>query len=86
MSKVQTCLDRHDKGRSDPIQNFDTLPDSSHVRVGVVSDLLACSKSTVWRLAKAGKIPRPVRLSENITGWRVGDIRAHLESLSGVER
>lgn len=63
------------------LSQFDQLPDSALVRVGVVSGLLGCSISTVWRLSKLGKLPSPVKLSDAITGWRVGELR---RVLSGV--
>lgn len=33
------------------------------------------SKSTAWRRARQGLFPNPVKVSEQITAWRVGDIR-----------
>lgn len=40
------------------------------------SSILPFSAATLWRMVKAGKFPRPVRLSERITAWRVEEIRA----------
>ena len=33
------------------------------------------SPSTVWRRSGKGLFPKPVKVSEQITAWRVGDIR-----------
>ena len=34
------------------------------------------SAPTLWRKVKAGTFPKPVKLSERVTAWKVGDIRA----------
>ena len=36
-------------------------------------------KSTWWAGGKAGRYPKPVKLGERITAWRVEDIRALIE-------
>lgn len=38
------------------------------------------SKSTWWAGVKDGRFPKPVKLGERITVWRVEDIRALLEN------
>ena len=38
------------------------------------------SKSTWWAGIKAGRYPKPVKLSTRISAWRVEDIRAFIES------
>ena len=61
--------------------HFDELPDSAHVRLPVVRGLYGnCSASAIWRNCKAGKIPSPVKLTEQITAWRVGDLRSALSN------
>lgn len=66
----------------DALTNFPLLPDDAHVRLPVVTGLFACSPATVWRRVKSGAIPAPRKLSERLTAWRVGDLRAALASLS----
>ena len=56
------------------LSNFNTLPDDALARVATVRMLFDCSVPTVWRWAKTGKLPAPVRVG-GITGWRVGDLR-----------
>ncbi|WP_211161442.1 helix-turn-helix transcriptional regulator [Aromatoleum bremense] len=63
------------------LQNFDALPDAAHVRLPVVCGLFACSPATAWRRAKAGTLPAPVKLSDRVTAWRVGDLRAALADI-----
>jgi predicted DNA-binding transcriptional regulator AlpA len=60
------------------LTHFDKLPDSAHVRLPVVAGLYGCSFPTIWRNVKAGKIPAPVKLTENCTAWNVGQLRKAL--------
>jgi predicted DNA-binding transcriptional regulator AlpA len=38
--------------------------------------LIPASKSTWWAGIKSGRFPKPVKIGERITVWRVEDIRA----------
>jgi hypothetical protein len=38
------------------------------------------SSATLWRRVKAGTFPKPVKLSERVTAWRVEDIRQWLDA------
>ncbi len=62
----------------DGLKHFNDLPDCARVRLPVVKGLLGCSAATVWRMAAAGKIPKPEKISDGVTAWRVGDLRAAL--------
>ena len=62
------------------LKNFDSLPDSANVRAPVVAALFGVSAATVWRKAKAGKLPAPRRISERVTVWNVGELRASLNA------
>lgn len=68
--------------RLDPLLDFDQLPNSAHVRIGVVQGLYACSRATVWRHVKAGLIPAPIKFSERITAWNVGSLRKHMMEMN----
>lgn len=64
-------------GKKSP--TFDTLPDSGYVRFAqLVPAVVPASRSTIWRWVKEAKFPRPAKLSEGVTAWRVGDVRAFL--------
>jgi len=67
---------------------FDALPDSAWLRE---SQLVRSCKSpasavaplpfsapTLWRMVKAGKFPKPTKLSAGVTAWQVGQVRAWL--------
>jgi len=47
-------------------------------RVATVAKVIDCSVSTVWRLAAAGKIPRPQRFG-NLTLWDLDAVAAAIE-------
>lgn len=57
--------------------NFDDLPDSALIRLKYLigKGLNPGSASTVWRQVKRGQFPAPIKISDNITAWQVGDIR-----------
>lgn len=64
---------------------FDHLPDSALLREGDLvrspkrpnaTAPLPFSAATLWRMAKAGTFPKPIKLSERVTAWKVGDVRA----------
>lgn len=42
--------------------------------------IIPISKSSWWAGVKSGKYPKPVKLGERTTVWRVEDIRALVES------
>lgn len=68
---------------------FDHLPDSALLRE---TDLvrspkrpnatapLPFSAATLWRMARAGTFPKPIKLAQRVTAWRVGDVRAWMAS------
>ena len=60
------------------LTNYDSFPDSAHVRLPVVQALVGCSSATVWRMVKRGTLPAPRKLSLNVTAWNVGDLRKAL--------
>ncbi len=71
------------------IPNFDDLPDSAWVRQSqLVRDPkhptrptpLPFSPATFWRLVASHKFPKPTKLSERVTAWRVGEVRAWLNA------
>lgn len=62
---------------------FDDLPDVALIQVRhlVNYKVVPYSATTIWRLSRNGKFPRPTKISPGITAWRVGDIRKYLESI-----
>jgi prophage regulatory protein len=62
---------------------FDGLPDSGFIRQAqLIPDVVPFSPATLWRKCKRGQFPKPVKLSERVSAWKVGDVRAWLERQS----
>lgn len=69
-----------------------TLPETGYVRLPQiignrkadppVPPIIPVSKSTWWKGVSEGRFPKPVKLSERTTAWRVEDIRALIQSTS----
>lgn len=65
---------------------FDALPDTAFVREDPIvtkrgrPGIVPVSSATWRRWVKDGKAPKPVKLSERVTVWRVGDVREWLQS------
>jgi prophage regulatory protein len=65
------------------------IPETGFLRlVQIIGDkkrgipaIIPVSKNTFLNGVKAGKYPKPVRLSERTIGWRVEDIRELIESV-----
>lgn len=64
---------------------FDTLPDSAFIRESQLVQSpkrpgipapLPFSAPTLWRKVKAGTFPKPVKLSQRVTAWNIGAVRA----------
>lgn len=65
--------------------DFDALPDSAFIRESQLVQSpkrpgipapLPFSAPTLWRKVKAGTFPKPVKLSQRVTAWNIGAVRA----------
>jgi predicted DNA-binding transcriptional regulator AlpA len=67
--------------------SFDSLPATAYVRQRQILELLPYSSAKLWRKCKAGDFPKPVKLSQLVSAWNVGDIRQYLklQSLEAVK-
>jgi len=45
-----------------------------------VLDLVSFSRSTLWRLVRAGEFPGPYKLSDGITVWRADEVYQWVET------
>lgn len=72
---------------------FDALPDSAFIRESQLVQSpkrpdtpapLPFSAPTLWRKVKAGTFPKPIKLSERVTGWNVGAVRAWMTAQTQV--
>jgi prophage regulatory protein len=62
-------------------QYYDQLPDDALIRSKqlVNCGLIPFSLPTLWRKAKAGTFPVPIKVTPAITAFRLGDIREWLK-------
>lgn len=49
----------------------------------LLKDVLPFSAATLWRLVNTGKFPKPVKVTDQITAWRVSDITTWAKDPSG---
>jgi prophage regulatory protein len=70
------------------IPSFDELADSAFIREAQLVQSpkrpgrpapLPFSAPTLWRKVKAGTFPKPTKLSERVTAWSVGSVRAWIK-------
>lgn len=64
------------------LAQFDTLPDSAHVRLPVVAALLSVGPATVWRWAKTGRLCAPRKIGPNTTVWNVAELRRSMAAMA----
>ena len=58
-----------------------TLPSTGFIRLDGILQLIPVSKSTWWNWVNDGRAPPAIRLSDNITVWRLEDIHALIGKL-----
>lgn len=54
------------------------------IRFKELKDAVGLSRSTVWRMERAGTFPARVQLSRNSVGWYKADVDAWLRSRAMV--
>lgn len=64
------------------IENFDAYPDSAFISARTLARVFEVSEVTVWRWAKAGKLPAPRKLGMNTTRFSVGEVRRAIATLT----
>lgn len=63
------------------IPAFDTLPATGYVRQAqLIPAPVPFSSATLWRKCKSGDFPKPVKLSQRVTAWKVEDVRQWLDA------
>jgi prophage regulatory protein len=61
-------------------QNLSSLPSTGYLRQPAVLSIVPISASTLWRLVRQNKFPRPTKLSSRVTAWRAEDVYSWIES------
>lgn len=54
-----------------------------YVRISQLTDIVPMSKATIWRKLKDGTFPKPIKLGDRITAWRLDDIEEWLAARHG---
>lgn len=63
------------------LTRFSVLPDCAFVRLPVVIGLLSCSRATLWRWVKVGRVPASRKMGQTISVRSVGEIRQMLKTI-----
>lgn len=61
--------------------NTPSLPDTGFIRLPQILQFIPVSKSTFWLRVKQGQYPKGIKLSPQVTAWKVEDIRQLIEDL-----
>lgn len=61
--------------------NHSELPKEGFVRLPQILAVIPISKSQFWLGVKNGRYPKPIKLGEKTTVWRVEDIRCLIASI-----
>lgn len=46
--------------------------------------LLPVSEKTIWTWVKQGKFPQPIKMSDNVTVWRMSEVQAWIEQQANI--
>jgi predicted DNA-binding transcriptional regulator AlpA len=58
------------------------IPETGFLRLPQVLSVIPVGKTCWWEGVKAGRFPKPIKLSARCTAWRAEDIRELIKSLS----
>lgn len=58
------------------------MPETGFLRLSQVLSVIPLGKTCWWKGVKSGRFPKPVKLSDRCTAWRVEDIRELISRLS----
>lgn len=82
-SKELTEVSPKDRGKpkDSEIREWIELPKTGLLRIKQVLRFVPVSRSNWWAGVKAGRFPKPMKLSERVTVWRASDIRDLVEGI-----
>lgn len=73
--------------RAEQIENLGHLPDDAVVDVSIWPVMAGIGINTAWDRAKNDPtFPKPVRLSNRCTRWKLGDVRRFLAGAQVTEK
>ena len=85
----RSVLIHTEMNKANKLMGLDSLPDSAMIRACQLvtrpgrPGLLPFSNTTLWRRVKEGTFPKPVKLSRNVTAWKIGTLRGWLAQFEG---
>jgi len=62
------------------------IPETGFLRLPQVLSVIPVGKTCWWEGVKAGRFPKPVKLSARCTAWRAEDIRELIKTLAEQEQ
>ncbi|MRS03280.1 AlpA family phage regulatory protein [bacterium] len=65
--------------RDSKIQIIEEIPQTGLLRIKQVLRFVPVSRSNWWAGVRAGRYPKPLKLSERVTVWRAADIQKLIE-------
>lgn len=69
------------KGEPKPAQ----LPATGFIRIASLVQFIPFSQASIWRKVREGRFPKPIKLSERVTAWRVEEVRAWIDAQGAGE-
>ncbi len=52
------------------------------LRVKTIAAMLDISRGSVWGMVRAGKFPKPMKMSPQITVWNASDVKEFIDNLN----
>ncbi|MHB1351986.1 MAG: helix-turn-helix transcriptional regulator [Thiobacillus sp.] len=59
-----------------------TPPASGYASANTLAAMLETTPSTIWRWSKKGRLPKPYRLGEGTTRWKIEEVNEALAKLA----
>jgi predicted DNA-binding transcriptional regulator AlpA len=57
------------------------LPTTGYLRQSqLIPGILPFSSATLWRMVKAGTFPRPVKISQRVSAWKIEAVRSWMQA------
>ena len=61
------------------------LPTTGFIRIASLVQFIPFSQASIWRKVREGRFPKPIKLSERVTAWRVEEVRAWIDAQGAGE-
>jgi prophage regulatory protein len=66
--------------------HMDDIPETGFLRLPQVLRVIPVGKTCWWEGVKAGRYPKPIKLSPRCTAWRAEDIRQLIQDLTAQSK